>query len=102
MKKIAIVLFLVLLIGALSSIGVAAKDTDGDGLTDHEEKKTYFTNHLEPDSDFDGLNDYEEVITYGTDPWDEDTDDGGVWDGEEVYFCGPGFDPLNPNDDQFC
>ena len=38
-----------------------AKDTDGDGLTDIEERNVYFTNETSRDSDGDGKSDYEEV-----------------------------------------
>ena len=43
-------------------------DTDGDGLSDFEESRTYNTDPLQADSDGDGLSDYAEVITYQTDP----------------------------------
>ena len=38
-----------------------AKDTDGDRLTDIEERNVYFTNETSRDSDGDGKSDYEEV-----------------------------------------
>jgi hypothetical protein len=43
-------------------------DTDGDGLSDFAENRTYHTNPLNSDSDGDGLSDYAEVISYNTDP----------------------------------
>lgn len=39
----------------------AQLDTDGDGLTDREEKTVWFTNHLLPDTDHDGFSDGTEV-----------------------------------------
>jgi len=45
-----------------------AKDTDGDGLDDSMEVNTYQTNPLSTDSDGDGFNDYDEVCIYKTDP----------------------------------
>lgn len=44
------------------------KDTDGDGLDDSMEVNTYQTNPLSTDSDGDGFNDYDEVCIYKTDP----------------------------------
>ena len=44
-----------------------APDQDGDGLTDHEETRQYYTNPLMADSDGDGAGDFEEVRD-GTDP----------------------------------
>jgi uncharacterized protein YkwD len=38
------------------------------------------------DSDGDGLSDWEEKYVYGTDPHDEDTDGDGMDDGEEVFL----------------
>lgn len=71
-------------------------DQDGDGLTDDEEKKTYFTNPLLADSDGDGLNDGDEVRIYRTNPNKFDTDDGGIGDGDEIRR---GTDPLAAADD---
>lgn len=73
------------------------KDTDGDGLTDYEEVNVYKTDPLNPDSDFDGLSDGDEVLKYKTDPLNADTDGGGVSDGHEVLVDGT--DPLNKADD---
>ncbi len=72
-------------------------DTDGDGLTDYEEVRIYKTDPLNPDSDYDGLTDGAEVRVYKTDPLKQDTDGGGVSDGHEVIEDGT--DPLNPKDD---
>lgn len=73
----------------------AAKDTDGDGLSDEEENELG-TNPNHTDSDNDGLTDGDEVNTYKTNPLDSDTDKGGVSDGNEVQR---GTDPLSPKDD---
>ncbi len=42
-------------------------DTDGDGLSDYDEKNIYHTSPYLADSDSDGISDYTEVTT-GTDP----------------------------------
>ena len=90
-------------------------DSDGDGLTDGEEKMNWGTNYLDPDtdgdelsdgdeitlhgtdatsvdSDGDSINDCDEVINLGTDPWNPDTDGDGLTDPEEVDDYGT--DPL--------
>ncbi|MBN1633411.1 MAG: OmpA family protein [Ignavibacteria bacterium] len=59
-------------------------DTDGDGLKDGQEVKTYGTDPLNKDSDNDGLTDYEEVMKYTTNPMNPDTDGDGLKDGDEV------------------
>jgi len=59
-------------------------DTDGDGLKDGEEVKTYKTDPLNPDSDADNLKDGAEVMTYKTDPLKFDSDTDLLGDGEEV------------------
>jgi outer membrane protein OmpA-like peptidoglycan-associated protein len=59
-------------------------DTDGDGLKDGEEVKTYKTDPLKADTDGDGLKDGEEVNVNKTDPTKADTDGDGLKDGEEV------------------
>src|SRR6056297_480590 len=59
-------------------------DTDGDGLTDKEEFFIHKTDPLIPDTDKDGLTDYEEIKEYDTDPSVKDTDGDGYTDGEEV------------------
>ena len=72
-------------------------DTDKDGLTDGAEVKMYKTDPLNPDSDWDGLKDGAEVQVYKTNPSDPDTDKGGVTDGHEVIEDGT--NPLDPADD---
>ncbi len=71
-------------------------DTDGDGLKDGEEVKTYKTDPLNTDTDDDTLADGEEVNKYKTDPLSVDTDGGTVDDFTEVNR---GTDPLDPEDD---
>ncbi|MBI5466338.1 MAG: hypothetical protein HY974_03550 [Candidatus Kerfeldbacteria bacterium] len=61
----------------------AALDTDGDGLTDDEER-SLATDPLKADTDGDGLFDREEVKVYSTDPLKADTDGDGFSDGTEV------------------
>lgn len=67
-------------------------DSDGDGLTDWEEKNTYGTKPLSPDTDGDGLTDWAEVMIYKTDPLNPDTDGDGYLDGDEVIN---NYDPLD-------
>jgi len=71
-------------------------DSDGDGLSDADEKLVYFTNPVMVDSDGDGLSDREEIEIYGTDPNHLDSDSGGLRDGAEVRR---GANPLDPGDD---
>lgn len=65
-------------------------DTDGDGLTDDEEK-TLSTDPAKIDTDVDGLTDREEVKVFGTDPLKADTDGDGYADGAEVKN---GYNPM--------
>jgi hypothetical protein len=58
-------------------------DTDNDGLKDGDEVRLG-TSPVDHDTDNDGLGDGEEVLTYRTDPKDLDTDDDGLTDGYEV------------------
>lgn len=69
-----------------------AVDTDGDGLTDAQEKKQG-TDSTVIDTDGDGLTDREEVSIYKTNPLSKDTDKDGFTDGEEVRNF------YNPNGD---
>jgi len=73
-------------------------DSDGDGLNDGEEFKTYFTNPLNPDSDGDGLKDGQEVRNYKTDPNKADTDGDELADGDEINTYKT--DPLIKDTDQ--
>ena len=73
-------------------------DTDGDGLNDGEEFKTYFTAPLNPDTDGDGLKDSEEVRSTKTDPLKADTDGDELSDGDEITSYKT--DPLNKDTDQ--
>ncbi|HEM3621395.1 TPA: YSIRK-type signal peptide-containing protein, partial [Streptococcus suis] len=70
------------------------KDTDGDGVTDEDEKKDG-TDPTNPDTDGDGVKDGDEK-TDGTDPKNPDTDGDGVKDGDEKT---DGTDPKNPDTD---
>jgi outer membrane protein OmpA-like peptidoglycan-associated protein/opacity protein-like surface antigen len=72
-------------------------DTDGDGLSDGDEVNKYHTSPLNPDTDGDGLTDGEEVNRYHTDPLNKDTDGDGLTDGEEVLKYHT--DPLNRDSD---
>ena len=71
-------------------------DSDGDGLSDWDEVKTYKTDPTNGDTDGDGLMDGDEVKKYHTDPLKADTDGGGTDDGTEVKN---GTNPLDPKDD---
>jgi len=75
---------------------MASEDSDGDGLSDDQEKLVYFTNPVMADSDGDGLNDREEIEIYGTHPNRLDSDNGGLRDGDEILR---GSNPLDPGDD---
>ena len=59
------------------------KDTDGDGLTDKQEKELG-TDPKIADTDGDGLTDGKEFLTTKTDPLKADTDADGFNDGDEV------------------
>lgn len=61
---------------------VYSLDTDGDGLTDYDEVKTYNTNPLKVDTDGDGLDDYNEIMLK-FDPNKKDTDGNGIIDSKE-------------------
>ena len=69
-------------------------DTDGDGLTDAEEKALE-TDRLDTDTDDDFLADGAEV-EQGLDPLDRDSDDGAVRDDREIS---KGSDPTSDADD---
>ena len=72
------------------------EDTDNDGLLDGEEIDEQ-TDPFNPDTDGDGLTDAQEVKEYSTDPRVEDSDCDGLNDGDEVNSVPPS-DPNNPND----
>lgn len=58
-------------------------DSDGDGLTDYQEK-LYGTDPYKTDTDDDGLSDYEEIKIYESNPLKADSNHNGIKDGEEV------------------
>lgn len=72
---------------------LSPKDSDGDGLSDAEERGLG-TDPETADSDGDDLSDAAE-LTAGTDPLSYDTDGDGVGDGAEIAA---GADPLNASD----
>jgi len=63
---------------------IYASDTDGDGLDDRSEVRTYDTSPTDADTDADGLPDSTEVQVHHTDPSVADTDGDGLADGREV------------------
>ena len=70
-------------------------DSDGDGLTDLEEKR-YYTDPFKIDSDNDGLTDYYEISTSNTFPNNPDSDGDGLIDSLEIN-CGT--DPMDVDSD---
>lgn len=74
-------------------------DTDGDGLTDNQERTTYKTDPQSTDTDADGVNDKAE-ITNGTDPLvpeaDSDVDADGLVYSDEIKY---GTDAHKPDSD---
>jgi len=75
-----------LVVGAVSeptTTPTMIPDSDGDGLTDAEER-SLGTNPFQSDSDVDGLSDSEE-IRIGTNPLSQDTDRDGVLDGLDLF-----------------
>lgn len=70
-------------VGSTKDEGVRTIDTDGDGLSDLEERKLG-TNPFSVDSDCDGLSDYLEVKILETNPVSADTDKDGLNDFFEV------------------
>ena len=65
-------------------------DSDNDTLTNAQEA-TLGTNANSADTDGDGINDTEEVRTYTTNPLSQDTDRDGFSDATEIQH---GFNPL--------
>ena len=72
-------------------------DTDGDGLSDGDEVKKYHTNPLSANTDNDRITDYDEIYVYNTDPLNADMDGDGLKDGDEIYTYRT--DPKNPDTD---
>lgn len=72
-----------------------AKDTDGDGLPDPNERD-FGSNPTKPDTDGDDLTDGQEVLRHGTDPLRQDTDRDDFFDPEEVE---EGTDPATLDTD---
>lgn len=66
-------------------------DTDGDGISNGEEKNKYKTSPERADSDLDGLSDKDEIFVYHTNPLRFDSDEDGYGDGTEVKT---GHNPL--------
>ncbi|HQV31424.1 MAG TPA: OmpA family protein [Calditrichia bacterium] len=72
-------------------------DSDGDGLTDGEEFRQHRTNPLKADSDDDGIPDAAEIRDHGTNPLKVDSDEDGLTDSEEIDQYGT--NPLKKDSD---
>lgn len=72
-------------------------DTDGDGLSDDFESKSFGFAPSRTDTDQDGIDDNVELNGFGTDPLDPDTDGDGLTDYEELYETNT--DPMNRDSD---
>lgn len=70
-----------------------ATDTDGDGLSDSDERFAYKTDPASSDTDGDGLTDGAE-IAMGSSPIAADTDGDGLEDGEELGTVSSVYGPL--------
>ncbi len=77
-------------------VNVAARDTDGDGLSDLDER-IYATDPRSTDTDADGIDDWDELNVYYTEPSQQDTDGDGLVDGLETNFFGTS--PLQADTD---
>jgi len=75
-----------------SPVPTVDPDTDFDGIPDSEEL-LYGTSPNSADSDGDGLTDRDEIRTFKTDPLNPDTDGDGFKDQEEIIN---GYDPKGP------
>jgi hypothetical protein len=67
-----------------SAVNIAARDTDGDGVTDNEERHGGI-DPRQPDTDGDTLTDNQEWNIIYSDPSNQDTDGDGTQDGFEFY-----------------
>jgi hypothetical protein len=86
--------------GTRGVLGVVESDSDGDGISDNDERNIYGTNPDNNDTDGDGLLDGEEILTYETNATNPDTDGDGLEDGSEVRTYGT--NPKNPDTDGDC
>ncbi len=82
---------------AVSTAALGTRDSDGDGLSNADEKRVHGTDPANADSDYDGLSDGRELQELGTDPLKSDSDGGGVSDGHEVLSDKT--DPMTRGDD---
>jgi hypothetical protein len=56
---------------------IPVNDSDGDGISDADERNVYGTNPNNPDTDGDGINDGDELASWGT-RWNRDDDNDGI------------------------
>lgn len=118
MKKIIFIIIFFLMIAPVRA-GIFP-DTDGDGISDYDEKNIYYTDYLKTDTDGDGYNDWIELnngysphndgelkledadtdndglsdrleLNFHTNLIKQDTDGDGYLDGDEIKY---GYDPL--------
>jgi len=79
--------------GQADGVAYSGVDSDGDGITDEDERLIYKTDPFKSDSDGDDLDDGYEIYTSLTDPNNSDSDGDGMIDGAEVRLG------LNPKED---
>ncbi|MEZ4235856.1 MAG: hypothetical protein R3F59_06775 [Myxococcota bacterium] len=94
MRAPSLLLVAALLAPTVASAGRGGRDTDGDGLSDNDER-TLGTDRFDPDTDGDGLLDGEEVNVTFTDPLDPDTDGDGIGDAADLDNDGDGADDAD-------
>jgi outer membrane protein OmpA-like peptidoglycan-associated protein len=75
-------------------------DTDGDNLTDREELQRYESSPNNADTDGDSLSDGSEAIVHNTDPLLKDTDFDRLGDGEELHTYGTNPLKYDTDDDR--
>ncbi len=90
-RAFAIVIILIGVSVLSGCLGDKNKDSDGDGLSDKDERNIYHTDPKNNDTDNDGLLDGEEINIYYTNATNPDTSGDGLLDGKAVEL---GLDPT--------